>query len=136
MTPLPPDVQRRLVEGYREQLRLYDQAAAIFDRANTPAEKDWADELNILLSTVTQLDAAMADDKSAWHHFGPRPGEVSALVDQVAHRLTSLAQSIDRHVRVLQERRDKMLPEIDEFIQRRRMLEAYGKYGDRHPHVA
>ncbi len=134
MTPSPPDVQARLVKGYRDQLRLYDQAALIVDQANAQAE--WAYELNDLLREIAHLDAAMADDKSAWRRLGPRPGEVSVLVEQVAHRLTSLAQSINHHVRVLQERRDKMMPEIDEFIQRRRMLEAYGKYGDRHPHVA
>jgi hypothetical protein len=134
MSPLPPEVQQRLLEGYREQLRLYDQAATIVDQANAPA--DWAFDLNGLLAEIAQLDVGMADDKLAWRRSGPRPGEVSALVDQIARQLTSLAQSINRHVSLLQERRDKMLPEIDEFIQRRRMLEAYGKYGERHPHVA
>ena len=62
-------------------------------------------------------------------------------LEQVANRLATLRQTIDREVQQLQERRDKMLPEIDEFIQRRRMFDAYskaayGKIGDRHPHVA
>ncbi len=79
---MTPDVQQRLLEGYREQLRLYDQAAAIIDQTNT--QTDWANGLNDLLAEIARLDAAMADDKVAWRRFGPRPGEVSELIEQIA----------------------------------------------------
>ena len=138
MNQLPPEVQQRLVDGYRTQLRLYDEAVALASQAGA---QDWAYQLNGKLRAIAELDAASADDRTLYRQVGPQPGELSALLEQVANRLDTLRQTIDREVQQLQERRDKMLPEIDEFIQRRRMFDAYskaayGKIGDRHPHVA
>ena len=98
-------------------------------------------QLNEKLRAIAELDGAAAADRALYRHVGPQPGELSALLDQVANRLATLRQIIDREAQQLQERRDKMLPEIDEFIQRRRMFDAYSKaaygmVGDRHPYVA
>jgi hypothetical protein len=57
-------------------------------------------------------------------------------LERLAARLAELAAAVQLHVADLEARKEQLLPEIDAFIQKRRMLQAYGKYGDRQSHVA
>ncbi|HWY87178.1 MAG TPA: hypothetical protein VNX28_10660 [Gemmataceae bacterium] len=141
MTAFPAALEERLLRGYQDQLPHYDRAATILERyagnPNAAASDNWAHELRAALADVTRLDAAMAEDKSAWRLAELQPGpELRAVLERVAARLATLAAGVQRHVADLEARRAQLLPEIDDFIQKRRMLQAYGKYGDRPAHVA
>jgi hypothetical protein len=139
MTASPQALERRLVQAYREQLRHYDRALAIVEQEPPPANPtmtgQWALDLDAVLRNVGALDAALAEDKAAWRLSGQQPGpELSALLDQLANRLGMLAQIVKGQVAEFEARREQLLPEMDAFIQQRRMLSAYGTYGDRHTH--
>jgi predicted trehalose synthase len=131
-------LEQRLVQGYRAQLRLYDQALAVVDQETTPGQSGhWAGALNDILKRIASLDAALADDKSAWRQGGRPPGaELDTVLERIAGRLAMLAQIVQGQVAEFEARKARLLPEMDAFIQQRRMLDAYGTYGDRHPHVA
>jgi hypothetical protein len=129
------ELEQRLVRGYQEQLRRYDRAAALVAQG-LPAANGWADELNRVLKDVAALDAAMGDDKAAWYRLGRRPGpELSTLLGRLAEKLGTMVGGINRHVVDIESRKDRLVPEIDALIQKRRMLRAYGQYGDRHSHA-
>jgi hypothetical protein len=129
---------QRLSQGYREQLRLYDQALDLVAQdTSPPVSGHWAGKLDGILQAIAALDAAFADDKSAWRLAGHQPGpELSALLDRIASRLAMLAQIVQGQVAEYEARKARLLPEMDAFIQQRRMLNAYGTYGDSHPHAA
>jgi hypothetical protein len=141
MIASPDALEQRILQGYLAQLPHYDRAAAILGRQGhgegDPVNHAWAHDLATVLNDVTALDAAMRDDKEAWRRSGEQPGpELAAVLDRLAARIGELAVRIDRHVADLEARKLRLLPEIDTFIQKRRMLQAYGKYGDRQTHVA
>ena len=139
MTAAPPTLEQRLVQGYRQQLRHYDHALAIVNQQAPPtsAMGHWAQDLDAVLQSVGTIDAALAEDKSAWRRSGAQPGpELAALLDQLANRLGMLAQIIKAQVAELETRSEQLMPEMDALIQQRRMLNAYGAFGDRHAHVA
>jgi hypothetical protein len=141
MTAFPAALEERLLRGYQDQLPHYDRAATLLERhaggPNAAASDDWAHELRAALADVASLDAAMADDKIAWRLAEQHPGpELQAVLERVAASLATLAAGVQRHVADLEARRAQLVPEIDDFIQKRRMLQAYGKYGDRPAHVA
>jgi hypothetical protein len=134
-------LQQRLLQGYQEQVRHYDRAINIL--AQHPrwetllANNDWVHDLDAVLKQVTGLDAAMRDDKAAWLRSEQSPGaELSALLGRLAESIRTLADGVNALVGDVKARKEELLPEIDEFIQKRRMLQAYGKYGDRPSHVA
>ncbi len=90
-----------------------------------------------ILKTIAALDAGITDEKSAWRQAGRHPGaELGGLLDRIAGRLAMLAQIVQGQVAEFEARKGQLLPEMDAFIQQRRMLSAYGTYGDRHAHVA
>ena len=92
-------------------------------------------ELDSVLAHVAALEADMADDKEAWRRSGQQPGpELHALLERLAERLGTLAARVNRYVADLEARKTRLMPEIDELIQSRRMLQAYGKYGGRQAH--
>jgi hypothetical protein len=141
MTTSSAALEERLLRGYQDQLPHYDRAATILERypgnPNGATSDNWVHELRAALADVASLDAAMANDKSAWRLAEQQPGpELRAVLERVAASLATLAAGVQRHVAVLEARRAQLLPEIDDFIQKRRMLQAYGKYGDRPAHVA
>jgi hypothetical protein len=141
MTATLAALELRLLRGYQEQVLLYDRAASVLGRhecnADSKEDGNWAHELHAILRDVTGLDASMADDKTAWRQVERPPGpELRAVLERVAASIGTLASGIQRHVADLEARRTQLLPEIDDFIQKRRMLQAYGKYGDRPAHVA
>jgi predicted trehalose synthase len=131
-------LQQRLSQGYREQLRLYDQALDLVTQDTVPpASGHWAGELDGILKAIAAVDAALADDKSAWRQGSHQPcPEFSAVLDKIASRLAMLAQIVQGQVAEYEARKLRLLPEMDAFIQQRRMLNAYGTYGDSHPHAA
>jgi hypothetical protein len=136
MTAPTDTLEQRLLRGYQEQLRLYDQALAVVDQ-ETGVSSHWAGALDILMKTISTLDAALAEDKAAWRQGGRQPGpELSALLDRIAGRLAMLGQIVQGQVAEFEARKARLVPEMDAFIQQRRMLNAYGTYGDRHPHAA
>ena len=139
MTASLQTLEQRLVQGYQEQLRHYDQALAIVNQETPPtiAMGHWAHDLDAVLKNVGTIDAALAEDKSAWRRSGGQPGpELAALVDQLANRLGMLAQIVKGQVAEFEARKEQLMPEMDAFIQQRRMLHAYGTFGDRYAHVA
>jgi hypothetical protein len=131
-------LEQRLLRAFREQLRHYDRALAIVEpQGHGAADPGWVLNLNAVLREVEMADTAMTADKTAWRRAGQIPGtELKTLVDCLADRLRTLAEFIQRHVADIQARKEQLLPEVDGFIQQRRMLEAYGKYGDRQTDVA
>ena len=133
MTNLVGALEERLRQGYQQQLILYDQALVIVEERGP----DWAHALGTILEKVTLLDATMTGDKTAWRGSAVQAGpELSVLLDQVKQRIARLAECIHCDITDLQARQQQLLPEIDDLIRRRRMLEAYGTYGDRPSHVA
>ena len=136
MTAQEDPLEQRLVHAYREQLRLYDQAVALTEHETAPGNH-WIGGLDPILQAIAAVDKGITEDKSAWRQAGLQPGpEFSGLLDRIAGRLAMLAQIVQGQVAELEARKEQMLPEMDAFIQQRRMLSAYGTYGDRHAHVA
>jgi hypothetical protein len=136
MTAVIHELEPPLIGNYQKQLPLYQRALAIAERQETGAlavaGNDWVRGLNCALEEIASLDAALAADKNAWRLSGQQPGpELSALLMRVAEYIKALSGAIDRHVAQIQERKEKLMPALDKFIQQRRMLEAYGSYGER-----
>jgi hypothetical protein len=134
MTAAQGALEQRLIHAYQEQLQHYTRALAVVDQqapaSTVSGNQNWVHDLHAALEDVQTVDAAMADDKSAWRLSGLYPGlELSTLLERVAHMICALADGIDRHMDELQAHKEQLLPEIDAFIQRRRMLEAYGQHG-------
>jgi hypothetical protein len=127
------DLEQRLIRGYREQLQHYNRAIAIVEQAARKAATDgarlpWLHDLNAVLSEISALDAALTEERSVWRFGGRSPGdELRGLLDGVAERIRTLATHVDLQMQELQTRRQNLMPEMDEFIQQRRMLHAYGK---------
>jgi hypothetical protein len=135
VSPDGAELEQRLLRGYQEQLRQYDRVTVLAGQG-PPADDSWAHELNLVLNDVAALDVAMAPDKEAWRRLQRRPGsELSALLERLAEKLGTMAAGVNRHVADIEARKDRLLPQIDELIQKRRMLRAYGQYGDRHAHA-
>ena len=137
MTASIQALEQRLVQAYQEQLRHYDQALAITEAPSVQPTLTghWVGDLDAVLKSVSTLDAALAEDKAAWRQSGQQAGpQMSALLDQLASRLGMLAQIVKGQVAEFEARREQLMPEMDAFIQQRRMLSAYGTYGDRHAH--
>jgi hypothetical protein len=132
-------LEERLLRRYREQLRHYDRVAAWDERGLTdgvPADNNWVHDLHAVLADVAALDAVMADDKEAWRRSGQRPSpELAALLERLAERIAGLAARVNRHAADLEAHRNRLVPELDELIQNRRMLQAYGQYGERQAHA-
>lgn len=140
MTAPSDALEERLLQAYREQLRRYDQALALVSQESAPSEigtGHWASELDAILQSIAALDAPRAEDKEFWRECKRVPGvQLAALLDQIAGRLAMLGQIVKGQEAEFAARKARLLPEMDAFIQQRRMLSAYGSHGDRHPHVA
>ena len=152
-----PTLEERLLHGYREQLSRYDRAAEILEEGEkgrmgegekgrqgekenegevspllpfspSPLLLNWAHALHATLQEAAAVDAAMAQDIAAWRALGQTPtGPLKEILERLAQRIRSLSASIDRQVRETQASQMGMVAEIDEFIQKRRMLQAYVK---------
>ena len=140
MSGEPGTLEQRLLQVYQEQLRHYDRALAILDdpgRVDSDLPTAWVEALDAVLRNVTALDDATMNDKAAWRRAGLHPGPaLRVLLDQVAQRIATLTVAVQQRVADLQASKQQLLPAIDTFIQKRRMLQAYGNYGDRQSHVA
>ena len=59
---------------------------------------------------------------------GHRPGpQCATLLDAVAERIRTLSAIVDGRVAELQASKQALVPAMDECIQQRKMLNAYGK---------
>jgi hypothetical protein len=113
------DVEQRLINGFHAQLDMYDQALGLVDRAR---------EMNAILDAIGALDNELAEDKAVWRFSERKAGpELSGVMAQLAERIQKLAALVDRRVDELQSSQRALLPEVDQCIQHRRMLHAYGK---------
>ena len=116
-------LEQRLIEGYQAQLRHYDRALAIVARSNESVH-----DLNAILHDIAALDAALAEDKTVWRFSGCQPGpQLREALNCVADRIRMLSALVDRRFIELQASRRALMPQVDECIQQRRMLHAYGK---------
>ena len=118
-------LEQRLIQGYLAQTPLYNRAIEMVTSGKAQFR---VEDLNAILHDIGNLDAALAKDKSAWHTSGRQPGpRLREALDGVTERIGSLAALVDRRVADLQARKKALLPDVDECIQQRRMLHAYGK---------
>jgi hypothetical protein len=125
-------LEQRLHNAHVEQLRHYERALDIVANplrlAGTTVINDWVHDLNAELNEIAAINTRIAGDKRAWAESGQRPGRaLQSLLDVLAERIRELGQRVDGHIADLQAHRHNMLPEIDDFIRQRRMLQAYGK---------
>jgi hypothetical protein len=121
-------LEERLLKGYQAQLELYDRAAEILDRAcSGDADDDhWAHAVHARLQDAAALDGSMAQDVAAWRESGRKPiGPLKDMIECLSQRIQSLSESIDRQVGEMRARQQGLTAEMDEFIQKRRMLQAY-----------
>ena len=85
-------------------------------------------DLNAILHDIAALDADLAEDKAVWRFSGCQPGpQLREVLDRVADRIRALSSIVDRRFAELQASKQALMPEVDEHIQQRRMLHAYGK---------
>ena len=118
------DLDQRLIAGYRQQAIQYEYALRLI--ADTTRVGDWAHRLNEALGLIAELDAALADDKAAWRRAARTPGPaLRAVLDSVGERIQSLAKHIDERVASLMDEKKRLVPQIDEFVRQRAMLNAY-----------
>jgi hypothetical protein len=127
-------LEQRLLHGYQEQLSRYDRAAELLDRAGSGSDSTggerWAHALHGLLQEAASIGAAMEEDVASWRQAGQTPGpELRAILERLGVRIQGLSKSIDQRVEELRARQQKLLPEIDGFIHKRRMLQAYVRNG-------
>ena len=72
----------------------------------------------------------MSEDIAAWHASARPPvGPLREILEKLTERIRSLSEGIERQVSELRARQRGLVGEADEFIQERRMLQAYVKYG-------
>ena len=133
MRDSPATLEARLLHGYRGQLDRYDRAAALLEQAALSENHDavggerWAHVLHSLLQEAASIGENMAQDVATWRQKGQSAGpELQATLARLGVRIQELSKSIDQRVEEMRARQQKLLPEIDEFIHRRRMLRAYG----------
>jgi hypothetical protein len=123
-------LEQRLIESYHAQLQRYDRALDLVAQpAPEAARKDESvHDLNAILNDIAALDADLAEDKAVWRFSGCQPGpQLREVLDSVADRIRALAALVDRRFVELQSSKQALMPEVDECIQQRRMLHAYGK---------
>ncbi len=140
-------LEERLLQGYRAQLGHYDRAAHILEEANEFARQQgetsdperqrgensgkslpmqWTHTLHAALQEAVALDAAMAQDVAAWRASGRSPaGPLQEILERLAQRLRTLSETINQKVSDTRTQQLGLVAEIDEFIQKRRMLRAY-----------
>jgi hypothetical protein len=117
------NVEQRLLNGYAAQLGLYDRALGMAAPSNESVH-----DLNAILKEIAALDADLAEDKAVWRFSGYQPGpQLREVLDRVAERIRMLSAAVDRRFVELQASRQALMPQVDECIQQRRMLSAYGK---------
>ena len=124
-------LERRLVDAYREQLRHYDRAVDILRQApNGSGDGAWVEDLHAVLAQLSASDVPLSEDKAAWRQSGRQPGpELRALWERLAARINTLEAGVARHMANIEAGKKQLLPAIDTLIQKRRMLQAYGKHG-------
>lgn len=139
MSKSADSLQERLIEGYRRQLEHYQRALRILETFAPAGDTEisdhpWAHELHDLLTSAAAVNAGMATDRAAWQQAGAAPSaELSEVLDRLAEQIRTLSCQIDKHVARLLERRQRLVPVMDEFIRQRWMLNAYGKHGQSAP---
>jgi hypothetical protein len=123
-------LQERLLHGYRAQLAHFDRAAEVLDNAGSEPLRDnhWAHELHASLVEAAKLDAAMAPDMAAWRASGARAdGPLREIFEQLTKRIQTLSDNVDLRIGQIRSQKQTLVTESDEFIQERRMLQAYAK---------
>jgi len=126
-------LEQRLATAYAEQASHYDCALRILDCQNLTndgeGDESWVFELQSALNEVSAIDTALAEDKLAWQQSAQAPGpHLRSILDGLAKRIRVLAEHVDGRVAHLNAKRRQMMPEIDDFIQQRRMLKAYDTF--------
>lgn len=126
-------LEQRLASAYAEQASHYDCALRILDSQNLisdgEVDESWVFELQSALNEVSAIDIAMAEDKRAWQQSAQPPGpHLRTILDGLAKRIRILAEHVDGRVAHLNAKRRQIMPEIDGFIQQRRMLKAYDTF--------
>jgi hypothetical protein len=120
-------LEQRLIAGYEQQLQAYEHALEIFAARSQDLERDWLTRLQEPLDCIAALDRVMTADKAAWRASGRSNGiEMRAVIDRLAKKIQALKVCVDGEVAELTARRDRLLPEMDDFIRQRWMLNAYG----------
>lgn len=113
-------LEERLLANYRAQLGHYQRALQCAQEATDVAE------LLAVLNTLTELDRGLAEDKAAWKRLQRSPGPaLREMLDQIAAAIQALTDCVDRRIAQTEARKRALLPDMDDVIQQRRMLQAY-----------
>ncbi|HZZ78305.1 MAG TPA: hypothetical protein VFE62_07290 [Gemmataceae bacterium] len=119
-------LEQRLLAGYRRQSSLYERALRVIEERSS--EPNWAQNLHAVLEEVTALEAEHADTKVGWQQTGRSPGpELRVVLERLGAQIQSLRAAIDNQVAEITARKERLMPEVDDFIRRRWMLNAYGQ---------
>src|SRR5262249_10223799 len=117
-------LEQRVLAGYQRQASHYERALRLLEQRDA----NWAQDLHAILEEVARLEPVYADAKAAWQQSGQTPGvELRAVLDRLAEQIRVLRAMIDSQVAELLARKQRLVPEIDDFIRRRWMLNAYGQ---------
>ena len=134
MTDILDSLEQRLIAGYGQQANQYEQAllclAGRASDAKGAAETGCVADLLKVLEMVAKLDADLAADKAAWRQSGRTPGdELRMMLERVATQIRVLAEHVDALVADAVAQKQRLVPEVDDFIRQRWMLNAYERHG-------
>jgi len=128
MSEAAAHLQERLLLGYRAQLGHYDRAAGILEQHAEDADTAWAQVLHDVLMKAASLNQNMAVDVATWREMGQHAGpQLRDVLERLGRRIQALQRAIDEKVETFRAHKDRLVPEIDEFLHKRRMLQAYNR---------
>jgi hypothetical protein len=127
-------LEQRLIVGYNQQASYYEHAllclAGRAPDAKGAAETGRVADLLKALEVIAKLDADLVADKIAWRQSGRTPGdELRMVLERVATQIRVLAEHVDALVADAVAQKQRLVPEVDDFIRQRWMLNAYERHG-------
>lgn len=121
------DLQARLVLAYREQSTHYVRAIQLLETASEHSDA-WLAELQAAFDQIAAIDATLSNDKTAWRRSGQKPdAALREVIDELAAQVRRLSALVDARIAAIASRKQQLMPELDGFIRRNRMLQAYDR---------
>lgn len=122
-----PDLEQRLLTNYRQQAAHYERALRLLD---SEADRDARiQDVVIILQQIAEMDAALAEDKTAWRQTNRQAGtELRTLLDTLAVQIRTLSECVEQHMVQVAARKAQLAPALDEVMRQRTMLKAYAQH--------